>query len=231
MATKSKKKEARADAVHEITFKVVYYGSNTLGGRALKHGEITLKIPQSDLDGTNPLAVFSNDLANEFMPKKFKDYVKLKSYEVLSRKSPEGFETELSLMSRDELLDYVEDEDLYVYPAMYPDIEQLREAIRECEKDEESFKAKQDAQQKLYGDSVERKSRLKSLNADFDELDETTVGLPNSEPPKLVLPSPNPVDTKELVGFHDEPPLEETDIKPEKKGKGKATAPADDLDI
>lgn len=235
------------EAIHKITYYGVYYGlGNSGGARQELPFEIELKVQQKHLENSNPLSVFLNHLAPQYMLLKYPDYSGLAKYDVKHSEAADGV-LELSLMSREQLAEYIEEEDLYVYPQIYRTDEQLREAIRENEKDPEAFKLSQDRQQALYGDEYVKKTELADLNADLFPTKGGVATAPpltdlDDGPPRLVKPSDNPVPTKDLVGTSDgeDAPIDAVDsnLTPQQKAaitraKNKATAEGgdDDLDV
>ncbi len=212
MATKLpiKKQKADGDTPVTIIMEGVYYSLNPNGVTAIKPYELPVRFRLKDTESGACLALFSNELAQHLMPKAYPDFKRLKSYHIKDSLLPDGIDKPLSIMNRAELINFVEENDMGCYTDMYPDVEQLRFAIEEELKNPDVFLRNQAERRALYGEKIASASALLDLNG----IDGITG------PPPLVMASPNPVPTGDLVGIREDDDVTELP-KPAAKGKGK----------
>lgn len=243
-----KKPKPGDEVVHIFEFSGMAYvgGSGNVGRAEVPFKVGGIKIPQKHLKNSNPLSLFKNHLADVILPRYIDNYKGIGKFDFTDRISPPGVRIEPSLMNRQELQEYIEEEELDIYIPMYPKNDQLREAIKEYERDPTAFVTTQTQQRERHGDEMVRKSELLAMNDVEDikyaaiqgTLKEGVVIIETDEGPKPILkPSENPVPASDLVGTKVEPSLDETDKidfpaqpvapKPASKSKSKK----DDLDI
>lgn len=69
----------------------------------------------------------------------------------------------VSLMNRQDLLKYIDEDNLPVDPDLYPDDAQLQQAVIDCEDDEEAFEKNQEQKRKLQGPNIKNANKAKAL--------------------------------------------------------------------
>lgn len=143
--------------------------------------EMTFKCPESRLE-EGPLSLFCKDHAPEFMPRKYPDYIRLVTHEIVESSVDGEPVDDIRVMNRVDLEQYVKENELPVLVEIYTDCDSLRQAVMDCEEDEAAFVAKQDKHGKRKLDEIKRKRELAELNSDADL--EPAVPKKGGRPPK-----------------------------------------------
>lgn len=121
-----------------------------------------------------PTSAFCKFYADDVLRAKYPDYERFITHKFVEAKV-EGDENadidELDLMSYDRLVELIEDEGLIVRPEMYPDVEELKDAIMRNLDDESGFKKEQDFKRKHKKTELGLKSRARALMAGHQPVD------------------------------------------------------------
>lgn len=154
------RKQVKSDAEYKITFFGTYFTNEGPGIR--KQFEIDTVFDQEMLE-VHPTSTFRNDLAPVMMPRKYPDFKRLCKfdYHPPEKISGEQFTDNPDLMSREELLEYAtnwnDGEGMELELALYPNLPELRMAVKEYNADPEGFLIRQADMMEKGGDKVARK--------------------------------------------------------------------------
>lgn len=170
-ATKKKRAKASDDTVYEVEYAGMYYAPDPARqGRLLKPYRVKAKVDKATSDKHGFLSPFVNAIAPKMMPKAFQDYLGLHTHfvEGVKNLTHPGQEMEdPTIMGRAQLEEYVENENLPVEVELYQDVDALRQAVIDCEEDEESFKKQQSLRLRVAAEKP-NSSKLEQLNDDED---------------------------------------------------------------
>lgn len=161
----AKKAKLKDDAVYRVTMHGRYFATTQEGNIVEKPYEIECRMDKQMVDrGVH--GRFRKHIAPDLMPTKYPDFSGLHTYDVKECVDESGEEIEdIRLMSRDELLNYIEEEELPINQVLYGDDSTLRDAIKDCEDDEEGFLKSQKFMEEKRSDEIQSKLKAKELNS------------------------------------------------------------------
>jgi hypothetical protein len=182
-------KVSAKDVIYFVTFQGVYFNAKTPGENAcsyeievpISHEQLmrtyTVRIPiepknkndkpwrEKQLVADSPLSLFRRDYAPMMMPLKYPDYQALQTFEVKSVRSthPQMLKENIALMNFQQLVDYIEEHDYEIEPALCDDAGSLRAAIQLYKTDREGFLSTQEQTNKRKGKKVVQVNIAKAL--------------------------------------------------------------------
>jgi hypothetical protein len=162
MAKTTKKSET-----YKITFEGTYYAREG-GGKTRKHFECDYVTTRAHVEKYSALGVFKKFGANQTMPRLYPDFVGLAKFKVKTTtilEKPDAAPVQLELKNRDELIAYIIDQELPIEAILYSKDGALRQAIKDCEADEEQFLRNQSLLANRVGGDLEAAAELAELNA------------------------------------------------------------------
>jgi hypothetical protein len=218
-------KVAAAEVIYFITFIGVYFNAKTPGENAcnyeievpISHEQLmrtyTIRIPidpknKNDLPykekkiiADSPLSLFRRDYAPIVMPQKYPDYQALQTFEIKSVRSthPEMLKENIALMNFQSLVNYIEERELEIEPALYDDAGSLRYAIQQYKTDREGFLSMQEQTHKRKSKKVVQTNLAKTMLDKYSNQLENIPKNGNGKKPvrKLIPLRANAVDTEE----------------------------------
>lgn len=159
MARKPKNK------TYEVTITGDYFAATT-GGTELKPYSVTINMSEEHrLAGF--LSVFKNILAPRVMPTKYEKYTGLATHRIAAVKDhddPNAIPPDPKLMTLPQLTAFISKNELPVNVSLYKDEDQLKRAVIDCLRDEDSFIEAQDKRKDIYGGQIEMANELAALN-------------------------------------------------------------------
>lgn len=182
-------KVAAKDVIYFVTFQGVYFNAKTPGENAcsyeieipISHEQLMrtymIKIPiepknkndkpwkEKHIIADSPLSLFRRDYAPLVMPLKYPDYQALQTFEIKEVRSthPQMLKENTALMNFQSLVDYIEERDMEIEPALCDDAGSLRAAIALYKSDREGFLSTQEQTQKRKGKKVVQVNIAKAL--------------------------------------------------------------------
>ena len=151
----------KADRGFNVTVEGTYYApSPVLGKKAIKPYVIQVILPDMDC----ALSIIKNKLLNKVIIKSYPDYAGYRTYSITNVENLDGTPASLKdlsvrEMNSEQIAEYVADKHLPVEIDAFPDLNDLRDAVRLAETDPEAFLVRQ----------TEAKKDLK-LNASLENL-------------------------------------------------------------
>src|ERR1700723_962042 len=182
-------KVAAKDVIYFVTFQGVYFNAKTPGENAcsyeievpINHEQLmrtyTIRIPiepknknekpykEKHILADSTLSLFRRDYAPMMMPLKYPDYQALQTFEIKSVRSthPQMLKENTALMNFQALVDYIEENEYEIEPALCDDAGSLRAAIALYKTDKEGFLSTQEQTQKRKGKKVVQTNIAKAL--------------------------------------------------------------------
>lgn len=172
--------------------------------------------------------VFKNHVAPLIMPRKYKGYGGLHTHHLVSvvdLDDTTAVPNDPNLMNLDQLVAFINYNELPVIIDLWDDVDALRQAVIECLEDEETFVEGQDKRAELRGNSIELAQGISELNPELggglkakaknaDRIDE--LDIPDSS--DIELQSDKRRKVKETI---DEFTAEELGVESKKPDKNK----------
>jgi hypothetical protein len=182
-------KVATKDIIYFVTFTGIYFNGKSPGENQesyeievpISHEQLmrtyAIRIPtepknknekpykEKQIIADSPLSLFRRDYAPIVMPKKYPDYAALQTFEIKSVRSthPQMLKENIALMNFQDLVNYIEERDFEIEPALYDDAGSLRSAIQAYKTDREGFLSNQEQIHKRKGKKVVQTNIAKTL--------------------------------------------------------------------
>ncbi len=219
------RKRRRKQHIYEVTIEGEYFkGENQTS--SLEPYKETIKLNE-DHKEAGFLSVWKNLVAPRLMPAKYKGYGGLHTHHLVSvvdLDDPEALPNDPTLMNLDQLVAFINHNEMPVEISLYQDEDALRQAVVECIEDEESFLIGQDKRQSARGNQVGLTQGINDLNpelgvglesrANADKIDAKNI--PDLE--EVEVPSDRAPRQREQT---DEFTAEELGVRTKKSGKAK----------
>lgn len=176
-------KSTITDTIYDVTIEGIY-AARTEHGSVEKPYKVTVPMDKEHLDA-GPVSAFCKGYADKKLRKHYPDYIRFITHTLLSITPRDGSEiTDYKLMSYDQLVNFIEDNDLPVDYRLYDDTESIRTAIGELfalrhKGREEDFIEGQKRLDERKGAAVGLKIRAAKL---MEEDDAQETAMPEDEP-------------------------------------------------
>lgn len=160
MAKQPKKK------TYDVNISGEYFAA-VKGGQELKPYNVTVRM-NDDHKEAGFLSVFKNLVAPRMMRQQYPDYGDhLMTHRIISIKdteNPDAIPNEPQLMTLQQLMAFIQKNELPVDPGLYRDEDELKEAVIQCLEDEDVFEEAQAKRRELRGANVALANALDELN-------------------------------------------------------------------
>lgn len=164
------------EAVYEVTFSGSYFAApstSSQGAQQEKSYTMTVKIKHGDIANNNQSAksIFKNTLAPELMPIRYPDFVSLYTYHIVNSKcdNPELLAANLPLLTKEGLVELIDDLELPINTHLYETAEELRIAIDMAQNDPRAHAAAESLLNVKRGGKAELKKSVLDTNKDIKE--------------------------------------------------------------
>lgn len=191
--------------VYTFTFKGLY-AARAEDRQEAKPYEINFKVPETAID-RGALSLFCKQNPPEdascMMARKYPDFIRLLTFEIVESSVDGEPVDDINLMNRVDLEQYIKENELPVLVELYDSTDSLRQAVLDCETNQEAFETAQ-AKNERKLEELKLKRELRALNSDVElqaesEADASAETEPKrnkgGRPPKVVA----------LVGESDDP--------------------------
>lgn len=163
---KVKKKQADQQTIYRVTIKglaKVSIGKDV----ALEPYEVTVRMNEAMIQN-GPLSSWRNYLAPKLLPKIIPHFQRVRTQEIIDAVREDGEPIDnINVMSFSQLAEYVDLAELPVNVDIYNDAGELRDAIKQCQENEEAFTMSQKRLALRRGPEVQFQQSAEELNADF----------------------------------------------------------------
>lgn len=157
-------KKSKENRVYSVTMTGLYF-CHTGDGKEQKKYEETFRIDDDTIKQTGVRSSFARFWCPEFMPDKYPGYMAPATFNVADAQAEDGEPiTNIELMNRAMLEQYIDDEELDIEIELYFDDDELREAIRTIDDDPTGFLQQQDLLAARRGQTVNVKANMLALN-------------------------------------------------------------------
>lgn len=192
------------EAVYDITFSGTYFAASSTGGggggTTEKSYTIEVKIKHGDIANNNESAksIFKNVIAPEVMPIAYPDYIALYTYHIVKSKcdNPDLLANNLPLLTKEGLIELIDDLELPINPHLYDTAEDLRVAIDMAQKDPEGYARREAQLNATKGGKAELKKSVLDLNAQLKE--KLLAQKKEADTPSSVTPTTKPSKTDKI---------------------------------
>lgn len=190
--------------IYEVTIAGQYYGFNG-GKKSISNYEVTVK-----LDGNAKELGFLSVARNKILPRalqaRYPDYKRFRTHHIMNvvDLTNNGAPVkEIGLMNRKQICAWVTSRKLPIELDLYPEVSDLRQAVKAFRDNKELFLKNQATRQERYGPELKTMRAIDELNPDLDKL--------NNKPPG----KKDKTDSKEDYGWvepteSDDPLIDET---------------------
>lgn len=158
--------------IYEVTVAGEYYSSRH-GQKGVSRYELTVKLDEQAKD-QGFLGVIRKNVLNRALKAKYPDYKRFRTHYiigVLDITNPQKPKTinELSYMDRKTIVKFILTKKLPIEPNLYPEISDLRQAVRDYRNNKEQFLLLQEKRSKTKGKELGVARAVDELNPDLDK--------------------------------------------------------------
>lgn len=160
-----------SNRVFTATVEGEYYASSE-GGKStatIKRYRIQVRIPENVQD--KAMSVILNNLLEPSLKKNYPDHIRYRTYEITAMvcdEDPTVTTDNPDFMTRGQLLDYIDNYDLPVKHVLYPELQDLRHAVKYAIEDEEAFEVEQNRREEMRGEILALNYELHDLNPELE---------------------------------------------------------------
>lgn len=154
--------------IYEVTVEGKYY-SNEAGRKAEKPYKVTVKMDEQ-AKHRGFLSVARNEILPRLLAKKYPDYKRFRTHTVTEVKNITKGGTavnELNFMNRNQIVAFITQRQLPIEYDLYPQIEDLRQALRNYRDNRDMFLKMQDKRKMYRTDELTMKRAIDELNPEL----------------------------------------------------------------
>lgn len=159
-------------SIYEVTVAGEYYSSRH-GQKGVSRYELTVKLDEQAKD-QGFLGVIRKNILNRALRAKYPDYKRFRTHyitgvlDITDPGKPKSI-NELSYMDRKTIIKFILTKKLPIEPNLYPEISDLRQAVRDYRNNKEQFLLLQEKRSKTKGKELNVARAVDELNPDLDK--------------------------------------------------------------
>jgi hypothetical protein len=186
-----------------------YYTTHAPKGDNLRSYDIDIPISCQDLEDKREgaLSLFRHYYAHRMMPKKYPDFSGLYTHELgkpARCSNPYYLRNNVKLMNMEQLVEFIEENELPIEEKLYEDSGALRAAIELYEKDPDGFRKHQKVAEQRKGPALRKQDHADELIAEYGEDFIEGVLAPKKSKPKDKLISKTKLRARSATRYEED---------------------------